>query len=240
MRELFLRGLRQLLCVAIVVFASGCATTGAHDERDPFEGFNRHVYSFNETMDEILFDHVGTFYRAITPDFVDKGISNFFSNLNDISVVANDILQLKIGQAYLDTARFIFNSTLGFLGFVDVSTKMGLEKHDEDFGQTLGHWGVGSGPYLMVPLMGPATVRDATGFIVDRTVLSPITYLESDELRAGLLTLNYVDVKSDLLSATNLIGDAALDEYEFIKNAYFDRRNSQINGGSLPHPDFEE
>ncbi len=239
MKELFLQRLRQFVCIVIVVSVSGCATTGIHDERDPFEGFNRHVYSFNETVNDVLFDHVGTVYRAITPDFVDKGVSNFFSNLGDISVIANDILQLKIGQAYLDSARFIFNSTLGLLGLRDVSTMMGLEKHDEDFGQTLAHWGVGSGPYLVVPLMGPATVRDATGFIVDRTVFSPIAYLESDELKAGLLTLNYVDVKSDLLSATNLIGDAALDEYEFIKNAYFDKRNSQINGSSLPPPDFE-
>ncbi len=233
MRGLLFRRLRLLVCVALVVFATGCATTGALDKRDPFEGFNRGVYSFNQGMDKVIFDPLGKLYQAITPDFVDKGITNFFSNLGDIAVVANDILQFKFAQAYSDTARILFNSTLGLLGFFDVSSKMGLDKHNEDFGQTLAHWGVGSGPYLVVPFFGSFTFRHATGSVAD-SVLNPVFYLESDELRAGLLTLNYVDVKSDLLSTKDLVADAALDEYEFIKNAYFTKRESLINDGALP------
>jgi phospholipid-binding lipoprotein MlaA len=234
MRELFLGKLRLLVCLAVVVFISGCATTGTYDERDPLEGFNRGVYSFNQGMDKVLFDPLSKLYQAITPDILDKGITNFFSNLNEISVVANDILQFKFAQAYLDTARFLFNSTLGLLGFFDVSSTMGLAKHNEDFGQTLAHWGVGSGPFLMAPFLGPTTLRHATGFFVDQGVLSPVFYLENDELRAGLYTLEYVDIKTDLLSAKDLLGDAALDEYEFIKNAYFSKRESLINDGALP------
>ena len=241
MGELFFGRARLLVCVAIVIFASGCATTGAYDERDPLEGFNRGVNSFNQGIDKVLFNPLGKLYRAITPDFVDKGITNFFSNLNEIAVVANDILQIKIHQAFSDAARFVFNSTLGLLGFFDVSSTMGFDKHNEDFGQTLGVWGVGSGPYLMAPFFGPTTLRDATGFIVDQGILNPVFYLESDELRAGLLALNYIDVKSDLLSANKLIGDAALDEYEFTKNAYFDRRETLINDGvASPLPNFDD
>ena len=132
MRRLVLRRLRLFVCVAVVVFTTGCATIGALDERDPLEGFNRGVYSFNQVMDKIIFDPVSKLYQAITPDFVDKGITNFFSNLGDIAVVANDILQFKISQAFSDTARFFFNSTLGILGFFDVSSTMGLAKHNED------------------------------------------------------------------------------------------------------------
>jgi len=234
MRELLLRRLRLFMCVAVVVFTTGCATIGALDERDPLEGFNRGVYSFNQGMDKVIFDPLSKLYQAITPEFVDKGITNFFSNLGDIAVVANDILQFKITQAYSDTVRFLVNSTLGLLGFFDVSSTMGLDKHNEDFGQTLAHWGVGSGgPYLVVPFFGSYTFRHATGAVAD-SVLNPVFYLESDELRAGLLTLNYVDVKSDLLIAKDLAAEAALDEYEFIKNAYFTKRESLINDGALP------
>ena len=239
MGELFPGRMRLIICVAIVLFASGCATTGAYDERDPLEGLNRGVYSFNQGIDKILFNPLGKLYRAITPEFVDKGITNFFSNLNEISVIANDILQFKVKQAFSDAARFVFNSTLGLLGFFDVSSTMGLDKHDEDFGQTLGVWGVGSGPFLMAPFFGPTTLRDATGFIVDQGILNPVFYLDNDELRAGLLTINYIDFKSDLLITDKLIEDAALDEYEFIKNAYFNKRESQINYRLTPLPDLE-
>ncbi len=241
MKKLFLGKLRLIICVVLVVFVSGCATTGAHDERDPIEGFNRSMYSFNQGMDKVLFNPVAKFYQTITPDFIEKGISNFFNNLDDISIIANDILQLKIGQAYMDTARFIFNSTLGLAGFRDVSSQMGLVKHDEDFGQTLAVWGVGSGPYIVTPFFGPTTLRDATSLVVDDILLNPVAYLNNnDALKAGILTLNYIDIKADLLTTNELVNEAALDQYEFTKNAYFSRRESQINDGRLePLPDFE-
>lgn len=222
---------RMFLLGLLTILFTGCATTGSADSRDPFEGFNRGMYSFNEAMDNALFDPLGKVYQAITPEFVDEGVTNFFNNLNDIAVVANDLLQFKINQALSDTVRFIFNSTAGILGFFDVSSPIGMPKHDEDFGQTLAVWGVGAGPYVMVPFFGPTTIRDATGFIVDQGLLNPVFYVDDAGFKAGLLTLNYVDFKADLLSAKKLVGEAALDEYDFLKNAYFEKRASQISDG---------
>jgi len=240
MKELFLGKLRLIVCAVLFVFISGCATTGVQDERDPIEGFNRSMYSFNQGMDKVLFNPIAKFYQTITPDFIERGISNFFNNIDDISIIANDILQLKIGQAYMDTARFVFNSTLGLAGFRDVSSQMGLEKHDEDFGQTLAVWGVGAGPYIVTPFFGPTTLRDSTSLIVDDILLNPVSYLNNnDALKAGILSLNYIDIKADLLTTNDLVDEAALDQYEFTKNAYFSRRESQINDGRLePLPDF--
>lgn len=229
----------RVISVALcMLFLSACATTNALDERDPWEGFNRGVYSFNESMDRVLFNPVGRVYNAITPEFIDTSVSNFFSNLGQLSVIANDILQLKFDQTVNDTVRLFLNSTVGLLGFLDVSSSAGLHSSDEDFGQTLAHWGVSPGPYLVVPFFGPSTVRDVTGYVVDRGVFSPIFYLEDDLTRAGLLTLEFVDFKSDLLSTDDLIAEAALDEYEFIKNAYFEKRASQISDGAFE--DFPE
>lgn len=183
---------------------------------------------YNENMDKILFDHIGKAYNAITPDFLDTGISNFFKNLGQISVIANDLLQFKLDQAANDTVRLLVNSTIGLLGIFDISSAGGHHSSDEDFGQTLAHWGVGSGPYIVMPFFGPATVRDATGLAVD-SALNPLFYVDNDLTKAGLLSLNFVDIKSDLLSATDLIGEAALDEYDFVKSAYFEKRENQIN-----------
>lgn len=221
--------IRGVVCVFLISLLAGCATTGSGDPRDPFEGFNRGVYSFNKGMDNILFDPLGKFYKAITPNVVDRGVTNFFSNLNDIAVAVNSLLQLKVDQALSVATRFVFNSTIGIGGFFDIGSAIDLPNHDEDFGQTLAFWGVGAGPYVMVPFFGPTTVRDATGFIVDRGVLNPVFYVNDTAARAGLLTLNYVDFKADLMSAKKILGDAALDEYEFLKSAYFEKRDSQIN-----------
>lgn len=222
-----------IICCLVILCFSGCATTGG-DPRDPLEGMNRGFYSFNEAMDNVLFDPIGNVYNTVVPKPINKGVTNFFSNLGDIAVVVNDILQLKIDQALSDATRFIFNSTIGLAGLVDVSTVMGLPKHDEDFGQTLATWGIGAGPYLVFPFFGPSTVRDATGFVVDAGLLNPVFYIGNTELKASLLALNYVDFKSDLLSAKELLDEAALDEYEFTKNAYFEKRASQINDEDVP------
>lgn len=228
MRGIGFNSYKLVLCFSLLVFSSGCATTGSGDPRDPLEGFNRGVYSFNQGMDTVLFDPISKVYQAITPDVVDEGVSNFFSNLGEISNIANGILQLKIDQALSDATRFIFNSTIGLLGFFDISTAIGLPEHDEDFGQTLAHWGVGPGPYLVAPFFGPTTLRDSTILIVDAGLLNPVFYLDNTVLKAGLLTLDYVDFKADLLSAKGILEEAALDEYEFVKSAYFEKRASQI------------
>ncbi|MEE8321286.1 MAG: VacJ family lipoprotein [Gammaproteobacteria bacterium] len=232
MTKKFMSCYRLVFVIAILTIIPGCATTGVTDSRDPFEGFNRGVYKFNQAVDNALFTPLGKAYNAVTPKVVNKGVSNFFSNLGDIAVVANDLMQFKPGQAVSDAARFIFNSTIGLLGVFDVSTGMGLPKHNEDFGQTLAHWGVGSGPYLMFPLFGPTTLRDATSLAVDKGFLNPVFYVDNTAARAGLLTLNYVDFKADLLTADRLLEEAALDKYEFIKSAYFEKRANLINDGA--------
>lgn len=216
-----------------MLFLSACATTNSLDERDPWEGFNRGVYSFNETIDDFVFEPVGKVYDFITPDIIDDGVSNFFGNIAQVPVIANDLLQLKFDQAVNDTVRLLINSTIGLFGFLDIASEGNLHSSKEDFGQTLAHWGMGSGPYLVVPFFGPATVRDAAGFALDRAVFSPVAYVDDDATRAGLLTVEYIDFKSDILSTTNLIGEASLDEYDFIKNAYFEKRASQISGSGF-------
>lgn len=217
------------LCMTLL---SACATTGALDERDPWEGFNRGVYTFNETMDNVLFDPISKVYDFITPDVLDSGITNFFSNIAQVPVIANDILQFKFDQAVNDTVRLFLNSTIGLFGFFDVSAEAGLPSSKADFGQTLAHYGVDSGPYLVLPFFGPGTVRHAAGYAVDGA-LNPIFYLDNDLTKAGLLALNFVDVKSDLLSAVDLLEEAALDKYEFTKNAYFEKRANKINGSEF-------
>lgn len=222
--------LRTIIIILMASYLCACANMGSHgDPRDPFEGLNRSVYSFNEALDETIIDRVSHFYQAITPEVVDQGITNFFSNVNDVIVIVNDFLQLKIRQGISDIARLVINSTLGIGGFFDVSTMNGLPKHNEDFGQTLATWGVGSGPYLVIPLLGPSTVRDAGGYVVATTFVSPLSYIDNTGLYMGVMALNYIDFKADLLSAESLIQEAAIDEYEFTKNAYFILRDNLIN-----------
>ena len=222
--------LRIILIVCLAVNFAACARLGSRgDPRDPFEGLNRSIYSFNDSMDKTLFNRISKFYQVITPEFVDEGVTNFFSNINDVIVIINDFLQFKLRQAFSDITRLAFNSTLGLGGLIDVSTDMGFPKHDEDFGQTLAVWGFGSGPYVVIPLLGPSTVRDAVGYAVASTVVSPLSYINDTEVYAGLMALNYVDFKANLLSAQRLIGQTAVDKYEFVKNAYLNMRDSQIH-----------
>lgn len=236
MKNNILSKFRLIITGVFFALLSGCATTQGLDERDPWEGFNRGVYAFNEAADNLIFNPLTSVYEAITPEFLDNGISNMFSNIRQIPAIINDLLQFKFGKAVNDLVRFFINSTWGMLGFHDI-VGTAVPKGGEDFGQTLAHWGVGSGPYLVLPFFGPSSIRDAAGFGVD-ALMNPIAHLESDELRGGLIGLNYVDFKSDLKSASSLIGEASVDEYEFLKNAYFQKRESQINDGELT--DFPE
>lgn len=232
----------RALVVAGLIFIAGCASTGSVDPRDPFEGFNRSMFSFNEFMDEKLFEPVAKGYRKLLPDLMEQTISNVFSNAGDVTVIINDLLQFKFGQAISDITRLIINSTIGILGLVDVASDMGFKKHDEDFGQTLGYWGIGTGPYLVTPFFGPSSLRDVTAIAVDGMLLSPTSYINDTATRSGVMSLNYVDFKADLLDAMELINEAHFDEYEFLKNAYFQKRENQIHDGQLsPFPEeFEE
>jgi len=216
---------------------SGCATS-AKDPRDPLENWNRGVQSFNDNVDEYALKPVAQGYQWITPEVVDTGISNFFSNIEDIGVTINDLLQFKLQQGGMDGARFLVNSTAGIAGLVDVASMIDLPKHEEDFGQTLGAWGVPSGPYLVLPIFGPSTPRGTVGLIGD-TMMNPISYLDDEFIRLGIYGLNLVDTRADLLGASKIAEEAAIDRYEFLRNAYLQRREYLISDGETPIDDSE-
>jgi len=231
---------RNCLTVLIFVFLTGCASTDEFsDSRDPWEGFNRGVYSFNETVDEALIKPLAKGYKAIVPVPVDRGITNFFSNLGDIGSAINNVLQFKLSRAGSDLGRVVFNTTLGLLGFFDVATNMNLPRYNEDFGQTLGVWGSSPGPYIVLPLMGPSSGRDAIGMVFD-WFTDPVSYIEDDTVRVGLRALWTVDRRADLLSASKLVEQAALDPYEFVRNAYLQKRRHEVYDGNPPPDTYDD
>lgn len=193
---------------------------------DPWEGFNRKVFIFNETFDRYLLKPLAQGYQAVAPEWVDRGIYNFFGNLSEPKAIVNGLLQGKFQQSVNDGLRFLVNSTVGILGFIDVASRFDLHKHDEDFGQSLGVWGVPNGPYLMLPLLGPSTVRDGIGLVPDR-VLDPIAQIEDDGARYGVAGFKGVVKRAHLLSAEKLISG---DRYLFIRDAYLQSREYQVKG----------
>jgi phospholipid-binding lipoprotein MlaA len=216
---------------------TACATTTAN--RDPIEGFNRSVFAFNEGLDRALIKPVAKGYEAAFPDFVRTGVTNFFSNAADILVAANNLLQGKPAEAVGDAARVIFNSTFGLLGLIDVATEMGLEKHDEDFGQTFGRWGAGPGAYVVVPVFGPRDVRDTFGLVLDLAA-DPVGNLNDVAIRNSLAALRLVSDRASVLPADKIIEEAAIDKYSYIRDAYLQRRLSQVYDGRPPREPEEE
>jgi len=226
--------IKLLFSCLLMLLATGCATL---DNKDPLETVNRGVYQFNEVADNTVFKPVAKAYKAVTPSPIRKGINNFFSNLKSITTVVNDILQLKFAHAFTDAGRFVINSTFGLAGFIDVASMDNIPAHTEDFGQTLGHWGVGNGAYLVLPFIGPSTVRDTTGFIVDTTTSDPITYTHNiGEIRLHnqLRAIQFLDKRTELLDAKDIVDDASLDPYAFTRDAYLQRRASQVQDGIVP------
>jgi phospholipid-binding lipoprotein MlaA len=224
----------KILLPFACLFIASCATVSAPDQRDPWESFNRSVYEFNDDFDRGIARPVAEAYKKILPDFIQTGISNFFSNLDDVVVLVNDILQFKFEQALSDFARLISNTMFGLLGFIDVASDMELPKHDEDFGQTLAVWGLSDGPYLVLPFLGPSTVRDTAGLAVDTIYLDPIIFTEDDQVRWGMIALRAIDRRADLLEATNIMEKSGIDPYVFMRNAYFQVRENQIHDGKPP------
>lgn len=223
----------------VLVLAVSPFSVWAEDEvdPDPWEGFNRKIFAFNETMDEYIARPLAKGYQAITPEPVDQSVSAFFSNLDDVLVIINDLGQLKFGQAASDTARFLINTTVGFFGLFDVATHIGLEKHDEDFGQTLGYWGVGTGPYLMLPFVGPSTVRDTGGIGLE--LASGVSYLDlGNNLKeqVALYAVKNIDIRADLIASEGLISG---DRYTFIRSFYLQRREFLVNDGVV-EDEFED
>ncbi|MBE0615592.1 MAG: VacJ family lipoprotein [Burkholderiales bacterium] len=220
------------LLVAIGAF-SGCATTGGNPD-DPLEGYNRAMFGFNDGVDKAILKPVASGYKAVLPGFVRTGVSNFFGNLGDIWIGVNNILQGKIGDGASDFGRFAINTTAGLLGVLDVASNAGLEKHNEDFGQTLGRWGVGSGAYVVLPFLGPSTVRDGFSRLAVDSYGDPVWYVGNVPTRNELYGVRVIDARAGLLDASRLMEEAALDRYSYLRGAYLQRRRSLIYDGNPP------
>jgi phospholipid-binding lipoprotein MlaA len=228
--------LKTAIVLGVALLTAACATANLSDPRDPLEAWNRSVQSFNDTLDDYVMKPVATGYQAVTPEFVDHGVTNFFSNVDDISVIANDLLQLKLLESGMDTGRFLINTTAGLGGLVDVASHLDLPKHNEDLDQTLGAWGVPSGPYLVIPLIGPSTPRGVVGLAGD-TMSNPINWITPVAIPYVSGTLKTIDLRADRLAASKIVDQASVDRYEFIRNAYFQDRNYKIHDGNPPAED---
>jgi phospholipid-binding lipoprotein MlaA len=211
----------------------GCTSVPHKTPGDPLESVNRAVYEFNDVADRYVAKPVAKVYDKVLPGFVKTGIRNFFNNIDDVFVVANDLLQGKGTQAARDTARLIGNSVFGVFGFIDVASPLGLYKNNEDFGQTLGVWGVGGGPYLVVPFLGPSNLRDLAGFAVF-TQADLIWRIDRIPVRNSLVGMRTVEARAQLLPAEGLLDEAAMDRYSFLRDAYLQRRLSLIHDGNPP------
>lgn len=221
-----------ILCLAVSLFLlGGCASSG--NPRDPLEGFNRGVYKFNDGVDHLIVMPAAAAYRDLVPSFIRTGVSNFFSNINDVLVALNNLLQGKLVNALSDVGRIAVNTTAGLLGVFDVATELGLEKHNEDFGQTLGYWGIGSGPYLVLPFLGPSSIRDTVGLIGDWKT-DPLTYVDPTHTRNQLYGMYFLSRRAELLDASKILETAALDPYEFVRDGYLQRRRNLVFDGNPP------
>ena len=223
---------RLLLGALALALASGCATNGT-DARDPIEGFNRAMYGFNEGFDDAVGKPVATAYREVLPGFVRTGVRNFFANIDDLFIGVNNLLQGKPVDAVSDIGRLAVNTTIGIFGLIDVASHMGLEKHNEDFGQTFGRWGAGDGPYIVWPVLGSSTARDSVGSVFD-IGLDPVRNHRPVDVRNVMLLTRAIGKRADLLDASRVLEEAALDKYVFQRDAYLQRRRSLIYDGNPP------
>lgn len=196
--------------------------------KDPYQTFNRHAFEMNQTVDKVIYKPVATIYKTVMPDFAERGVSNFFDNLATIPIIANDLFQFKGYQGAQDTWRLLINSTVGVLGVFDVASKIGLPPHQNDFGMTLAKWGFRNSNYFVIPFLGPSTVRDTMGLGVDTFELSVYPYIQNVPLRNGLLILDFVQTRAQLLQFENVMDQAAVDPYVFQRNAYLQRREYLI------------
>jgi len=212
---------------------AGCATSGGNPA-DPLERVNRAVFAFNDGADKYMLTPVAKGYRAVLPGFLRTGISNFFSNLEDVWVSVNDLLQGKFQEGMEDITRVIFNSTFGIAGIFDFASDVGLPKRTEDFGQTLGWWGVGSGPYVVIPLLGPSTVRDGFGLLVDGRADLVYRGIDDVPLRNSVYATRAISNRANLLDASSVLEQAALDRYAFVRDAWLQRRRNLVYDGNPP------
>ena len=201
---------------------------------DPFEDLNRDIFVFNEKLDEKILKPTALVYRKVTPQFARTGVTNFFNNLEEIDTTINQVLQGEIKYAFNDAGRFVINTTIGLFGLIDIASKMGLEKHEEDFGQTLGVWGISSGPYIMLPFLGPSNPRDLLSSPIS-SFLSGIFAMEDNDVKFTLVGIDALETRERLLDAETLIIG---DKYMFVKDAYVQSREYEINNGSTENDVF--
>lgn len=223
------------MVLAASMAVAGCATTDPEfaDPRDPVEDLNRAVYSFNDALDRVLMKPLGQGYNAIVPTPVNRSVTHFFNNIDDVTSAINNLLQFKVGRALSDVSRIAVNSTIGVAGLFDVASNLDMPRYDEDFGQTLGTWGVASGPYVVLPFLGPSSARDAVGRVAD-WFTDPVHYIEDDTVRYSLMGLDIVDTRADLLNASRVLDQAALDPYAFVRDAYLQKRQDEVYDGNPP------
>jgi len=236
-----IRSLAIIIALLFVSFLSGCASTQSKDveaNNDRLEPINRVSFSFNETLDQYLLKPIAEPYAKYTPDIYRAGITNFFDNLTYLNVVLNSFLQGKFGQGLSDATRFIVNSTIGFAGLNDIATPMGLKKHKEDLGQTLAVWGVGRGSYFYIPLQGPDTIRNVPN-IATSILLNPLTYITSAIL-FPVSAINIINTRANLLEATNIRDEAAIEPYTFTREAYLQQRENLIYDGNPPIEGYDD
>ncbi len=234
---MLLMRISMLLASLLLAGCSSINLSAYTQEKDPFESFNRGVDKFNDKLDRAVIKPVAQGYNKVVPSPVKTMVSNFFSNLDDVVVTANDILQLKFRQAASDAARVAFNTTFGIFGLINITDR--LEKHNEDFGQTLGYWGVPSGPYLVLPILGPSTIRDGTGLYTD-SYFSVISNTKNVPTRNSAWALEGLDMRVGLLEQEKVLDDAIIDRYSFIRDAYLQHRQSLVYDGNPPRQKFDD
>jgi phospholipid-binding lipoprotein MlaA len=226
----------------VLALLGGCASTGAtqaKNPRDPWEGMNRGLYKFNDVVDRATLKPAAKGYKKVTPEWFRRGVGNFFSNLQYPATIINQLLQGKPKLAARDTGRLLTNTLLGFGGILDPASRVGLEKNDEDLGQTLGAWGVPSGPFIMLPFLGPTTVRDAPSSFAE-FFIDPLTYADVKwEVLWGARALDVVDVRAQYLSLDPVI-ERSYDPYAFVRNSWLQRREYQVRDGDVPEENLEE
>lgn len=239
MNDALSRGIRLLLLVSCSMFVlSGCASTPSNPD-DPLERYNRAMYSFNDGVDKVVVRPAAQAYETVTPRLVRTGVGNFFGNLGDLWIGVNSMLQGKVGDAFSDWMRFMVNTTFGIAGVFDVATEMGLPKNDEDFGQTLAVWGVGEGPYVVLPLLGPRTLRDAVALPVDWQG-DPVASVDHGRTRASFIVLRVVHGRANLLGLDKTLAEA-IDPYAFTRDSYLQQRRYKVYDGNPPveYEDFD-
>jgi len=226
---------RWIAAAAVLAIATGCATGPNSNPADPFEPLNRGVSRFNDGVDDAVLIPVATAYRNVLPSPVRTGVNNFFGNLGDVWSFANSVLQLRLQNSAETFMRVNVNTFFGLGGLLDIATEAGIDRHKEDFGQTLGRWGVPSGPYVVIPLLGPSTVRDAAVLPIDSRG-DLVSAVQDIPVRNSMYVLRVVDQRSNFLRASQLLGDAALDKYSFTRDVFLQRRANEVHDGDLPDP----